>query len=119
MDPAQRPIAELLAKLPASSGAEALPQIETLAGFLAAELGSQSSDTSILFAGAFQSLRDLPAGVNSRPVVRALRLSLGTITSVRTRPLASSPRSSQWNGRGLSGNTFPCESPEVAGGHPS
>jgi putative two-component system response regulator len=77
MEPAQKPILELLAKLPSERGAELLPDIEVLAGLLAAELGSRTAETPLLFAGAFQILRDLPKDVNSASIVRALTLIAG------------------------------------------
>lgn len=72
MEPAQKPIAELLAKLPRESGGEALAEIETLAALLGAELGSKAPETPIFFASAFEILRDLPEALNSAGVVRAL-----------------------------------------------
>jgi putative two-component system response regulator len=74
MEPAQKPIAQLLAKLPSKRGLEVLPEIENLSTELAQELSSKSPDTRLLFASAFQILRDLPMEVNAAPVVRALTL---------------------------------------------
>jgi len=74
VEPAQRPIAELLAKLPGDDPHTLLPDIEALAAMLAAELGSKTSDSPLFFAAAFQILRDLPKDVNSAAIVRALTL---------------------------------------------